>query len=201
MFEKFTDKARGVLRKANDSAIKMNHNYVSVDHLLIGILFDQTNVASRWISDSGIKASDLLSIIYGQFVKNEGPPSSGKLPFTPKSNLVCSSANEIAKERGDCYVGTEHIILAILRQKEGIAYDALILNGLNEESFTKYLPVPFERLSNLPCTKDMTFEEQSNFREPKNPELTISEISKVLLRFLAKESSATETVILMRKLL
>ena len=128
MFERFTERARKVVVLAQEEARHFNHNYIGTEHLLLGLLREDEGVAARALSSLNVTLDEVReqveSIVgYGE----EG--TGGQAPFTPRSKKVLELALREALQLGHNYIGTEHILLGLVRESEGVA--ARVLNNLD----------------------------------------------------------------------
>src|SRR5947209_12427443 len=127
MFERFTERARKVVVLAQEEARHFNHNYIGTEHLLLGLLREDEGVAARALSALNVTLDEVReqveSIVgYGE----EG--TGGQAPFTPRSKKVLELALREALQLGHNYIGTEHILLGLVRESEGVA--ARVLSNL-----------------------------------------------------------------------
>lgn len=133
MFERFTDRARKVMALANQEAQRFNHEYIGTEHILLGLVKEGSGVAANVLKNMDI---DLKKLRLGieKLVKS-GPDmvTMGKLPQTPRAKKVIEHAIEEARALNHNYVGTEHILLGLLRETEGIAAQVLMNLGLKLE--------------------------------------------------------------------
>ena len=129
MYERFTDRARRVMQLANSEAQRFNHDYVGTEHLLLGLVKEGSGVASNVLKNLDV---DLRKIrVEVEKIVQSGPDmvSMGKLPQTPRAKKVLEYAFEEARNLNHNYVGTEHLLLGLLREQEGVA--AQVLMNLN----------------------------------------------------------------------
>ncbi len=133
MFERFTDRARKVMALANQEAQRFNHEYIGTEHILLGLVKEGSGVAANVLKNMDV---DLKKLRLGieKLVKS-GPDmvTMGKLPQTPRAKKVIEYAIEEARALNHNYVGTEHILLGLLRETEGIAAQVLMNLGLKLE--------------------------------------------------------------------
>ncbi|HUU43990.1 MAG TPA: ATP-dependent Clp protease ATP-binding subunit [Planctomycetota bacterium] len=130
MFERFTDRARKVMGLANQEAQRFNHEYIGTEHILLGLVKEGSGVAANVLRNLDI---DLKKIrIEVEKIVQSGPDtlSMGKLPYTPRAKKVIELAFEEARSLGHNYVGTEHRLLGLLREQEGVAARVLMNLGL-----------------------------------------------------------------------
>jgi len=133
MFERFTDRARKVMALANQEAQRFNHEYIGTEHILLGLVKEGSGVGATVLKNLDV---DIKKLRFGveKLVKS-GPDmvTMGKLPQTPKAKKVIEYAIEEARSLNHNYVGTEHILLGLLRESEGIAAQVLLDLGLKLE--------------------------------------------------------------------
>ncbi|MBN2584843.1 MAG: ATP-dependent Clp protease ATP-binding subunit [Planctomycetes bacterium] len=152
MFERFTDRARKVMALANQEAQRFNHEYVGTEHLLLGLVKEGSGVAANCLKNMGI---DLKKIrIEVEKIVKSGPQmvTMGKLPQTPRAKKVIEFAIEEARMLGHNYVGTEHLLLGLLREQDGVAAQVLMNLGLRLDEVRE------EVLKLLGATAEMTEE-------------------------------------------
>ncbi|NIA22426.1 MAG: AAA family ATPase, partial [Anaerolineaceae bacterium] len=133
MFERFTDRARKVTALAQQEAQRFNHEYVGTEHLLLGLVKEGSGVAANCLKNMG---TDLKKIrIEVEKIVKSGPQmvTMGKLPQTPRAKKVIEFAIEEARMLGHNYVGTEHLLLGLLREQDGVAAQVLMNLGLRLE--------------------------------------------------------------------
>jgi len=130
MFERFTDRARKVMALANQEAQRFNHEYVGTEHILLGLVKEGQGVAANVLHNLGV---DLKKIrLEVEKIVKSGPDmvTMGKLPQTPRAKKVIEFAIEEARNLGHNYVGTEHLLLGLLREHDGVAAQVLMNLGL-----------------------------------------------------------------------
>src|SRR5947209_6706804 len=129
MYERFTDRARKVMQLANQEAQRFNHEYVGTEHVLLGLVKEGSGVAANVLKNLDV---DLRKIrVEVEKIVQTGPDmvTMGKLPQTPRAKKVIEYAIEEARNLNHNYVGTEHLLLGLLREQEGVA--AQVLMNLN----------------------------------------------------------------------
>ncbi len=133
MFERFTDRARKVMALANQEAQRFNHEYIGTEHVLLGLVKEGTGVGATVLKNLDVDLKK-LRLEVEKLVKS-GPDmvTMGKLPQTPRAKKVIEFAIEEARALNHNYVGTEHILLGLLRETEGVAAQVLMNLGLNLE--------------------------------------------------------------------
>ena len=158
MFERFTDRARKVMALANQEAKRFNHEYVGTEHLLLGLVKEGSGVAANVLKKMKV---DLKKIrIEVEKIVKSGPQmvTMGKLPQTPRAKKVIEYSIEEARMLGHNYVGTEHLLLGLLKEQEGVAAQVLMNLGLRLEDVRE------EVLKLLGAAADMV--EETDFSAP-----------------------------------
>jgi prophage maintenance system killer protein len=129
MFQRFTDRARRVVVLAEEEARLLRHNFVGTEHLLLGLLHDGEGVAARALESLGINREAVRQQVEQLIGQGQQAPG-GHIPFTPRAKKVLELSLREAMALGHNYVGTEHILLAMLREGEGVAAQALAGVGI-----------------------------------------------------------------------
>ncbi len=134
MFERFTDVARKVMALANQEAQRLNHDYIGTEHMLLGLIKEGTGVGANALKNMKVSLRRARKEVE-RLVKSgpERTVSMGKLPHTPRAKKVVEYAIEEARNLNHNYVGTEHLLLGLLRADEGVAAQVLMNMGLNVE--------------------------------------------------------------------
>jgi ATP-dependent Clp protease ATP-binding subunit ClpA len=132
MYRRFTDRARKVMQLANQEAQRFNHEYLGTEHILLGVVQDGSGVAANVLKNLDI---DLPRIrLEVEKIVQPGPmlnlSERGKLPLTPRAKKVIEFASEEAENLGQNYVGTENLLLGLIRNEEGVAAQILLSLGL-----------------------------------------------------------------------
>ena len=133
MYERFTDRARKVMQLANQEAQRFNHEYIGTEHMLLGLVKEGTGVAANVLKNLDV---DLRKIrLEVEKLVQSGPEmiTMGKLPQTPRAKKVIEYSMEEARNLNHNFVGTEHILLGLLREQEGVAAQVLMNLGLKLE--------------------------------------------------------------------
>jgi ATP-dependent Clp protease ATP-binding subunit ClpC len=132
MFERFTDRARHVVVLAQEEARLLNHSHIGTEHLLLGLLHESQGVAARALEALGISLESARTEVERMIGRGEGVPS-GHIPFTPRAKKVLELSLREALNLDHNYIGTEHILLGLIREQEGVAAQALFKLGAREE--------------------------------------------------------------------
>ncbi len=135
MFSNFTEKSREALRRAHDAACEMGHGYVGSEHLLVGLIREGSGVAAKALSDAGITAEDVENKIKEIIGFSEPLNMQTELSLTPRSKRILELAAMEARRLGHNYIGTEHILMAIIRDGDGVAAQILAGSGINLGEF------------------------------------------------------------------
>ena len=125
MFEGFTDRARRVVVLAQEEARMLNHNYIDTEHILLGLIHEGEGVAAKALKDLGMS----LEAARQQVEEIVGPGQqapSGRIPLTPRAKRVLDQSSQEASGLGHNYIGTEHILLGLIREGEGVAAQVLV---------------------------------------------------------------------------
>lgn len=133
MFDNFTERAKKVIKLAREEAGRLGHNYIATEHLLLGLIREGEGVAAIALQNLGLDL-DTLRLEIEKMIKN-GPATLtlGEVPFTPRAKKVLELAIENAQAMSHSYIGTEHILLGLIKEGEGIAARVLEKMGLNFE--------------------------------------------------------------------
>ncbi|MBM7624989.1 ATP-dependent Clp protease ATP-binding subunit [Sporohalobacter salinus] len=134
IFGRFTERARKVLVLAQEEAKNLGHGYVGTEHLLLGLISEGEGIASKTLEDIGLKPEQLKEEVNKLIGDSKGPVKADKLSFTPRTKKVLNLAMEEARRLGQNYIGTEHLLLGLVKEGEGVAARVLKNSGveLNE---------------------------------------------------------------------
>jgi ATP-dependent Clp protease ATP-binding subunit ClpA len=138
MNERFSEHARLVIRLANQEALRLNHEYLGTEHILLGIIADGTGIAAKILADLGINLNRLRQEVEG--IVEPGPDEIDKsimLPITPRTRQVLDIAIAEAERSKHERVGTEHILFGLVHQDESVAAQVLVNLGLRAETICK----------------------------------------------------------------
>ncbi len=130
MYERFTDRARKVLQLANQEAQRLNHEYIGTEHILLGLVKEGSGVASNVLKNLDVDLTKIRREVEKLVSQGTDMIAMGKLPQTPRAKKVIEYAMEEARNLGHTYVGTEHLLLGLLREEEGVAAQVLMNLGL-----------------------------------------------------------------------
>jgi ATP-dependent Clp protease ATP-binding subunit ClpC len=128
MFERFTDRARRVVVLAQEEARLLSHNYIGTEHILLGLIHEQEGVAAKVLEALGISVETVRGKVESIIGAGEGTPT-GHIPFTARSKKVLELSLREALQLGHNYIGTEHILLGLIREGEGVGAQILVNLG------------------------------------------------------------------------
>ncbi len=131
MFSRFTERARKVIILAKEEAKRFNHDYIGTEHILLGLIKEGEGVAAAVLQNLGLSLEAIRLEV--EKIVQPGPPTvvSGDIPFTPKAKKVIELATDEARNLGHNYIGTEHLLLGLIREGEGVASQVLTNLGLD----------------------------------------------------------------------
>jgi ATP-dependent Clp protease ATP-binding subunit ClpA len=155
MFERFTDRARRVVVLAQEEARMLNHNYVGTEHILLGLIHEGDGVAAKALESLGISLEAVRAQVEEIIGQGQQIPS-GHIPFTPRAKKVMELSLREALQLGHDYIGTEHILLGLIREGDGVAAQVLIrlgadLNRVRQQVITVLYQSKEPRLARRPA--------------------------------------------------
>ena len=125
MFERFTERARQVVVLAHDEARTLKHDYIGTEHILLGLLGEEVGLAARVLESLDITIEEVRAQV-ARVVGQGDQVTTGQIPFTPRTKRVLELAGREALSLGHKYVGTEHILLGLVRENDGVAARILL---------------------------------------------------------------------------
>ena len=128
MFERFTDRARRVVVLAQEEARMLHHNYIGTEHILLGLIHEGEGVAAKALESLGISLDAVRQQVEEIIGQGQQTPS-GHIPFTPRAKKVLELTRREAEQLGHNYIGTEHILLGLIREGNGVAAQVLVMLG------------------------------------------------------------------------
>ena len=132
MFERFTDRARRVVVEAQHEARALGHDYIGTEHLLLGLISEGRGVGAKALESLGIGAEALRAAV-AEIVEPREQSPSAHIPFTPRAKQVLRLSLEEARRFGHNYIGTEHLLLALIQERNGVAGQVLAATGADLE--------------------------------------------------------------------
>jgi ATP-dependent Clp protease ATP-binding subunit ClpA len=130
VFERFTDRARRVVVLAQEEARMLDHNHIGTEHLLLGLVHEGEGVAARALESLGVSL-EAVRLRVEEIIGRGQQPLSGHIPFTPRAKKVIELAGREANDLGHNYVGTEHLLLGLIREGDGVAAQTLAKLGVD----------------------------------------------------------------------
>ena len=132
MFERFTERARQVVVLAQDEARALGHDYIGTEHILLGLMREEEGLAARVLESLDITVEEARAQVVRVVGQGESAPT-GQIPFTVRAKEVLEHSLREALSLGHNYVGTEHVLLGLLRESEGVATEVLLDAGADAE--------------------------------------------------------------------
>src|SRR6266498_1136479 len=132
-FDRFNDRAKRVLALAQDEAIRFNHNYIGTEHLLLGLVREGEGVAARVLDSLGVELSKVRTAVEFVIGRGDEKTSPSEITLSPRTKKVIELAIDESKKLGHHAVGTEHLLLGLVREGEGIASGVLASLGISLE--------------------------------------------------------------------
>jgi ATP-dependent Clp protease ATP-binding subunit ClpC len=134
MFERFTERARQVVVLAQEEARGLRHNYIGTEHLLLGLIREEEGIAARVLEGFGITAEEVRARIERVVGPAEEAPAGQMMPFTPRAKKVLELALREALSLGHNYIGTEHVLLGLVREEKSVGTRILFDFGVDAET-------------------------------------------------------------------
>jgi ATP-dependent Clp protease ATP-binding subunit ClpC len=131
--DRFNQRARRVLQIANEEAERLSHNYIGTEHLLLGLVKEENGIAGRVLREMGAKPDRVAEMVERMTGTGRRSSSAGKLELTPRTKQVLEFAVEEARKLSHNYIGTEHLLLGLIRHADGVAIDVLRQLGLTPD--------------------------------------------------------------------
>ncbi|MEM7231233.1 MAG: ATP-dependent Clp protease ATP-binding subunit [Planctomycetota bacterium] len=126
MFDRFTDRARKVMALARKEAQRFNHDFIGTEHILLGLIQEGSGVAANVLKNLGVEINKIRAEIEKNVQSGPSMVTMGQLPFTPRAKKVLELSMEEANELGHNYIGTEHLLLGLIRENDGVAAQVLL---------------------------------------------------------------------------
>jgi hypothetical protein len=158
MFEKFTDRARRVVVLAQEEARRLNHNYIGTEHIFLGLIAENDGVAARALRALGVSLDQARREVEHIIGIGTDLPE-GNIPFTPRAKKVLEMSLREAMQLGHAYIGTEHLLLGLVREGEGVGAQVLVKLGADFESVRRMViailsggPPKVEQVGDFPAS-------------------------------------------------
>jgi ATP-dependent Clp protease ATP-binding subunit ClpC len=188
MFERFTERARQVVVLAQDEARLLKHNYIGTEHELLGLIREEDGLAARVLESVGLTIDDVRADVTRIVGRGEGTPS-GQIPFTPRAKKVLELSMREALALGHQHIGTEHILLGLVREGEGVAVRILLDHGVGPDTMRDLV------IRMLSGTGGGQWLEYKEAKEDEPLELTSPPISPEVIEEIARVGEAKERAI------
>jgi len=170
MFERFTDRARRVVVLAQEEARLLNHNYIGTEHILLGLIGDDEGVAARALEQLGVDLDAMRHQVV-EIIGQGAEPPSGHMPFTPRAKKILELSLREALQLGHNYIGTEHILLGLIAEGEGVGAQVLTKREVRlEDVRATTMALLGEALGDLPPVPREPARWEPTGRRPPRPE-------------------------------
>jgi ATP-dependent Clp protease ATP-binding subunit ClpC len=133
VFERFTEPARQVVVFAQDEARELKHNYIGTEHILLGLIREEQGLAARVLGSLGVTLEGVRAQV-GRIIGSGDDVTTGQIPFTPRSKKVLELSLREALALGHNYIGTEHVLLGLAAEREGVACRILLDFGVSPDA-------------------------------------------------------------------
>ena len=183
--ERFTQRARRVLSLAHQEAERMRHNYIGTEHLLLGLIREEGGVAGRVLRELGLEAERVQEMV--ERMTGTGQYRGGKLDLSPGTQQVLEYAVEEARRMGHHYIGTEHLLLGLVRYGEGVALDVLRKMGVTPEQIRRQTRRVLQESSASKRTSTPAAEQKSTRQETQKAKTPMVDQLATDLSTLAEE--------------
>ncbi len=164
MHDKFTERVRKVIFLAREEAGRLQHDYIGTEHLLLGLLREGEGIAATVLNNLGLDLDAIRQAVESMVAQTGGTLTIGEIPFTPNAKRVLELAVDEARQLGHNYVGTEHLLLGLIREGEGVAAKVLIDLGVDRK---KVREETLKLLGGTPAGEPGRAEEKSRDPEPQ----------------------------------
>jgi ATP-dependent Clp protease ATP-binding subunit ClpC len=134
MFQRFTDRARRVVVLSQEEARQLDHNYIGTEHILLGLIREGNGVGAKALEALGADLEAVRDEVEEIIGRGTQAPAAGHIPFTPRAKTVLELSLSESQALGHTYIGTEHILLGLIREGEGVAAQVLTRLGADLES-------------------------------------------------------------------
>ena len=191
-FDKFTERARKVLSLAQEEAQRFQHNYIGTEHLLLGLVREGEGVAARVLANLGIELSRVRGAV--EFIIGRGDRIVlGEIGLTPRAKKVIELAVDEARRLNHHYIGTEHLLLGLVREGEGIAAGVLQSLGVNLEKVRTETIRTLSQMGTSAATMPESAPDASlHWRFPKSENYTLTEQAGNVLSYAREEARRLE---------
>ncbi len=133
MHDKFTERVRKVIYLAREEAARLQHDYIGTEHLLLGVIREGEGIAATVLNNLGLDLDAIRQAVESMVAATGGTLTIGEIPFTPRAKRVLELSVDEARQLGHNYVGTEHLLLGLIREGEGVAAQVLLELGVDRK--------------------------------------------------------------------
>ena len=133
MHDKFTERVRKVMYLAREEAARLQHDYIGTEHLLLGVIREGEGIAATVLNNLGLDLDAIRQAVESMVSSTGGTLTIGEIPFTPRAKRVLELSVDEARQLGHNYVGTEHLLLGLIREGEGVAARVLLELGVDRK--------------------------------------------------------------------
>jgi ATP-dependent Clp protease ATP-binding subunit ClpC len=133
VFERFTERARQVVVLAQEEARALRHNFIGTEHVLLGLLREEQGIAARVLESLGVTIEAAREQVVRIVGRGDDEPAPGQIPFTPRAKKVLDLALREALSLGHNWIGTEHVLLGLAREDDGVAMQILLDHGVTSD--------------------------------------------------------------------
>jgi ATP-dependent Clp protease ATP-binding subunit ClpA len=192
MFERFTDQARRVVVRAQEEARMLGHNYIGTEHILLGLLAEDDGLAAQALASLEIGLDAAREQVVEIIEEGTGQPPTGHIPFTPRTKKVLELSLREAQRLGDSYIGTEHILLGLAREGEGVGVQVLDRLGAGKDRVLAQ--VLLTKQAELGAElRPVTVRRQMPIERPVSAGSIMSRLDEIAARLSAIENLLAET--------
>jgi ATP-dependent Clp protease ATP-binding subunit ClpA len=192
MFERFTDQARRVVVRAQEEARMLGHNYIGTEHILLGLLAEDDGLAAQALASLEIGLDAAREQVVEIIEEGTGQPPAGHIPFTPRTKKVLELSLREAQRLGDSYIGTEHILLGLAREGEGVGVQVLDRLGAGKDRVLAQ--VLLTKQAELGAElRPVTVRRQMPIERPVSAGSIMSRLDEIAARLSAIENLLAET--------
>jgi ATP-dependent Clp protease ATP-binding subunit ClpA len=144
LFDRFTDRAKRVLALSQDEAVRFNHNYIGPEHLLLGLIREGEGVAARALDSLGVKLSEARTAVESKVGRGGATTPPSEITLMPRTKKIIELANDEARTLGHSHVGTEHLLLGLVRESGTMASEVLESLGVSLDKARQHVTVALE---------------------------------------------------------
>jgi hypothetical protein len=181
MFDRFTDRAKKVMYLSRQQALRLHHDHIGTEHILLGLIQEGSGVAANVLKSLGVDF-ERLRLEVGAYVKaGRQVVTMSQLPFTPRAKVVLELAMEEASRLSHNYIGSEHLLLGLIKEQKGIAARALTSHGVDLAATRAEVIAFLDSATDTPARRLDVVEHEGAFRDEPG-----DEVARFELRLLAK---------------